>query len=161
MGNFYIQANPYITGGSFSTSGGTLSLTRNGSSNISITGFTANKGNFGITIDGGGSAITTGVKGSVLVPYDCYITSWSVVSDVSGSIVVDVWKGASPYVIPTSAAQSIAGSEKPTLSSQQINTDLSLTTWTTPLVLGNVLVFNVDSASTLTRATIQINVVKL
>lgn len=150
----------FVTGGTFSTSGGTLTLDRQNGS-VSITGFTANKGNFGITIDGGGSAITTGVKGSVVVPYDCYITSWSILSNITGSIVVDVWKGSSPYSIPTSAAQSIAGTEKPTLTSQQINTDLTLTTWTTPLQVGDVLVFNVDSSSTLTRATLQINVIKL
>lgn len=162
--NFTIAATGltdyFVTGGTFSTSGGTLTLDRQNGS-VSITGFTSNIGNFGITIDGGGSAITTGVKGSVVVPYDCYIDSWTIVSDVSGSIVVDVWKGTSPYTIPTSAAQSIAGSEKPTLSTQQINTDLNLTTWTTPLQVGDVLVFNVDSAATLTRATIQINVIKL
>lgn len=151
----------YVTGGTFSTSGGTLTLERNDGNDVSITGFTANQGCFGITIDGAGSAITTGITGSLLVPYDCIIDCWGVVADQSGSIVVDVWKGSSPLTIPTSASDSIAGTEKPTLSSQQINTDTNLTTWTTNLVFGDVLVFNVDSASTVERITLQIKVIKL
>lgn len=117
-------------------------------------------GCFGLTIDGAGSAITTGIKGSLIVPYPCTIDCWGVIADQSGSVVIDVWKGSS-LTIPTSASDSIAGTEKPTLSSQQINTDLTLTTWTTGLVFGDVLVFNVDSASTLTRVTLQIKVIKL
>lgn len=129
---------------------------------VDVSGLTPfNVGCFGITIDGAGSAITTGVKGTLIVPYDCTIDCWAIVGDQSGSTVVDVWKGSSPLTIPTSASDSIAGTEKPTLSSQQINTDLTLTSWTTSLVFGDVLVFNVDSASTVTRVTIQIKVIKI
>jgi hypothetical protein len=151
----------YVTGGTFSTSGGTLTLERNDGNDVVVTGFTANVGCLGITIDGGGSAITTGVTGSIIVPYNCVIDCWGIIADQSGSIVIDVWKGSSPLSIPTSASDSIAGSEKPTLSSQQINTDLNLTTWTTNLVFGDVLVFNVDSATTIERVTLQIKVIKL
>ena len=149
-----------LTGGTFVTSGGTLTLDSSDASSVVVTGFTSNIGCFGLTIDGGGSAITTGIKGSIIVPYGCIIDSWSIIADQSGSIVVDVWKGSS-LSIPTSAASSIAGSELPTLSSQQINTDLDLTTWTTNLVVDDVLVFNVNSASTVTRVTLQIKVIKI
>ena len=44
------------------------------------------------TIDGGGSAITTGVKAYATIPYDCIIKSWTLIADTSGSIVIDVWK---------------------------------------------------------------------
>jgi len=162
--NFTIAATGltdyYVTGGTFSTSGGTLTLNRQNGS-VQVTGFTANIGCLGITIDGGGSVITTGVTGSIIVPYACVIDCWGIIADQSGSTVIDVWKGSSPLSIPTSAAQSIAGSEKPTLSSQQINTDLNLTTWTKNLVFGDVLVFNVDSATTVKRVTLQIKVIKL
>lgn len=150
----------YVTGGTFSTSGGTLILDRQNGS-FEITGFTANRGCFGITIDGAGSVITTGIKGYLYVPYDCIVDCWGVIADQSGSIVVDVWRGSTPLTIPTSASDSIAGSEKPTLSSQQSQVDTNLTTWTTNLVFGDVIAFNVDSASTLTRVTIQIKVIKL
>jgi len=110
-------------------------------------------GTIGITIDGGGSAITTGVKGYIVVPNARTITGWYVVGAPSGSIVVDVWKANAS--IPT-VANTITGTEKPTLSSSQYNSDLSLSTWTTALVANDVIVFNVDSATTITKATIVI-----
>ena len=116
-------------------------------------------GVLGLTIDGAGTAITTGIKGYLVVPFNCSIDSWYIVGNTTGSTVIDVWR-ASGYTIPTSAAQSIAGSEKPTLSSQQINKDLSLSTWTTSLSTGDVLGFNVDSSSTITRATLEIKILK-
>ena len=110
-------------------------------------------GSIGITIDGGGSAITTGVKGYIVVPNSRTITGWYVVGAPSGSIVVDVWKASAS--IPT-VANTITGTEKPTLSSSQYNSDLSLSSWTTALVANDVIVFNVDSATTITKATIVI-----
>lgn len=113
---------------------------------------------FGITMDGGGSAITTGVKGFVTIPFACRITGWYIVADVSGSIVIDVWKAAG--AVPT-VANSIAGSEKPTLSSGTVANDVSLTTWTTlDVAAGDVIGFNVDSASTVTKCTLSIKILK-
>ncbi len=106
-------------------------------------------------IDGGGSAITTGVKGFVEIPYAMTITGWQVLADQVGSIVVDVWKDIYANYPPT-VADSIAGSEKPTLSSAQSNQNLSLSTWTTQASGGDILGFNVDSVSTVTRVTVSI-----
>lgn len=111
-------------------------------------------------IDGGGSAITTGVKGDVEVPFDCAVTGWTILGDQSGSIVVDVWKDTYANFPPT-VADTIAGSEKPTLSSASKNQDLSLTTWTTTLSKGDILRFNVSSASTVTRVTVILRVVRV
>lgn len=106
-------------------------------------------------IDGGGSAITTGVKGFVEIPYAMTITGWQIFADQVGSIVIDVWKDTYANFPPT-GADSIAGSEKPTLVSAQSNQDLSLSTWTTTAVAGDILAFNVDSISTVTRVTVSI-----
>jgi len=160
MANIRIGSLPTYTG---DTTGAYLVMNDSGNTTTYkvLTDDVANNiGVLGITIDGAGSVITTGLKGYLVVPYDATIESWSVVADTTGSIVLDVWKSSS-YTIPGSAADSIAGTEKPTLSSQQINTDLSLTTWTTSLLVGDVIGFNVDSASTITRATIEIKVKKL
>ncbi len=107
----------------------------------------------GITINGGGSAITTGVKGEVTIPYACTISKWYLVADQSGSLVIDVWKKAAAY--PT-VAETIAGTEKPTLSGVQLNNDENLTTWTIAVAAKDVIVFKVDSAATCTRATLSI-----
>ena len=110
-------------------------------------------GSFGITIDGGGSVITTGVKGYVPVPYGMTITGLTILADQSGSIVVDVWKDTYANYPPT-VADTIAGTEKPTLSSAIKNQDLTLTTWTTTVTSGDIIGFNVDSVTTVTRVTL-------
>lgn len=113
----------------------------------------------GLVIDGGGSAITTGVKGYVRVPYDCTVTAWDLVADQSGSIVIDVWKDTYANYPPT-VADTIAGTEKPTLSAAIKNQDTSLSTWTTTLAEGDYLGFNVDSAATVQRVTLQLRVTR-
>jgi hypothetical protein len=104
-------------------------------------------------IDGGGSVITTGEKGHVELPFAMAITGWTILADQAGSIVVDVWKDTYANYPPTNA-DSIAGTEKPTLSSAQNNQDLSLTTWTTTVAAGDILAFEVESATTVTRVTV-------
>lgn len=106
-------------------------------------------------IDGGGGVITTGIKGHLDIPFDCSITGWILLADKSGSIVIDVWKDTYANFPPT-VADTIAGSEKPTLSAVQKNQDLSLGTWTTSITAGDILAFNVDSCSTITRITLTI-----
>jgi hypothetical protein len=110
-------------------------------------------------IDGGGSAITTGVKGDLVIDFACTVTGWTILGDQSGSIVVDVWKDTYANFPPT-VADTIAGSEKPTFSSATKGQDTSLSTWTTAVAAGDILRFNVDSAATITRATLAIRVVK-
>ncbi len=108
---------------------------------------------FGITIDGGGTAITTGVKGYITVPYAMTVTGWDILADQPGSIIIDVWKDSYANFPPT-AADTIAGTEKPTLSSAQKNQDNALSTWTTAVSAGDVIAFNVDSATTVTKVSV-------
>lgn len=81
------------------------------------------------------------------VPFSGIITGWSIVADRVGSIVVDVWKDSWDNFPPT-VADSITGSEKPTLTAQQKNEDQDLTTWTTDIAAGDVVGIYVESAST-------------
>ena len=110
-------------------------------------------------IDGGGSAITTGQKGHIELPFACTITGWTLLGDQSGSIVIDVWNDTYANFPPT-VADTIAGSEKPTLSSVQKNQDLALGTWTTAVGVGDILAFNVDSVATVERVTLSIRATK-
>lgn len=129
-----------------------------GSSGVVPSGATA--GCFGITIDGNGSTITTGVKGYVEMPYSGTITSWSLFADQSGSIVIDVWKDTFANFPPT-VADTIAGSEKPNLTGVQAKQDLDLTTWTTSVNRGDIIAFNVESATTVQRVNLIIDITKL
>jgi hypothetical protein len=110
-----------------------------------------------LVIDGGGSAITTGSKGYLEVSFACTVDSWTIVADQSGSIVVDV-KRATYSAFPVTT--SIAGSEKPTLSSATKNQDTTLSTWTTSIAAGDILEFYVDSVSTVTRVTVALKVTR-
>ena len=122
-------------------------------------GVSATASAFGITIDGAGSAITTGVKGYLTIPYAGTINSWDILADQSGSIVVDVWKSTYAAFPPT-VANRIAGTEKPTLSSAQKNQDTNLTTWTTSVAANDIIAFNVDSAATVTRVNLIIKITR-
>ena len=111
----------------------------------------------GVTVDGGGSVISTGSKGYKVIQEDCTITGWTIVGKESGNCVVDV-KKCTYANFP--ATTSISGSEKPTLSSAQKNQDNSLSSWTTSLVAGDILEFVVDSVSTVTRVSLFVNISK-
>ena len=104
-------------------------------------------------IDGGGSAITTGVKGDLYFPYACTITGVVLLADQSGSIVVDIWKDSYANYPPT-VADTITASAKPTLSSATKSKDTTLTGWTTTVAADSTLRFNVDSITTCTRVVV-------
>jgi len=112
---------------------------------------------FGVVIDGGTAVPTTGSKGFRVVPYACTITGWEILADAPGDAVVDV-KKSTYAVFPTTA--TIAGAEKPTLSTAQKNQDLTLTTWTVALAAGDILEFNLDSVATCKRVTVTLFVTR-
>lgn len=134
-------------------------------SGLSLSGTTlaaaTRTGLIGLIIDGGGSAITTGVKGFLSVPFACTITGWTLLSTdasaTSGSIVIDLWKDTYANY-PPAVGDTITASAKPTLSSANKNADTTLTGWTTSLSAGDVLGFNVDSATTVTRVALSLTV---
>ncbi len=110
-------------------------------------------------IDGGGSAITAGEKGHLEIPFACTINQVTMLADQAGSIVVDIWKEIYTYFPPTDG-DSITASAPPTISSVQKSRDSTLTGWTTAIDAGDILAFNVDSCTTIRRATISLRVVK-
>ncbi len=114
---------------------------------------------FGISIDGAGTVITPGVKGYLTIPYNGTITGWDIFSDQSGSCQIDLWKDTYDNFPPT-VADTITGSEKPRLITHQRNQDNNLTTWNTSVSVGDVIAFNVDSATTLTRVNVHIKVTR-
>lgn len=159
--NVYLNGILYITNGSIILSNSTIILT-NGSSIVGLPYLT---NTIGITVDGGGSPITTGLKGYIEAPYACTITGWTLIADQSGSIVFDIWNEADPYdgsgVLdnPPTIANTITASAKPTLSTQQGKTSTTLTGWDVAVGNRSVFAFNVDSATTITRATLVLTVI--
>jgi len=121
----------------------------------------ANRRQITLVIDGGGSAITTGVKGFISVPFACTIQKVRLLSvDASataGDIVIDIWKDTYANYPPT-VADTITAAAKPTLSTANKSEDSTLTGWTTSIAAGDILGFNVDSASTVTRVSLTLEV---
>jgi hypothetical protein len=162
----HVVGSPVFTGVTASSVSGTsVSATTyfSGSTNIG-TVFAAkthsHTGGITFIMDGGASVISTGQKGYLIAPYSGIITGWTIVSDVVGSIVVDVWKDTYANYPPT-VADTIAGSEKPTLSSVNKNSDSNLSTWTTQFSMGDIFTINVDSVSTVTKVTLLLHTIKL
>lgn len=107
-------------------------------------------GAVGLIIDGGGSAITTGVKGDLYIPFACTITASTLIADQTGSVVLDLKLSASYATTPTT---SIVASAPPTLSSASTAQDVTLTGWTVSVAAGSRLRYSVTSVSTITRLT--------
>jgi hypothetical protein len=105
----------------------------------------------------GGSTIATGIAGDLTIPFACEITEWTLLADQTGSIVVDIWKDTYANYPPT-GADTITGSAKPTISSAVKGQSSTLTGWTTTISAGDILRFNVDSVSLLTRVTLSLKV---
>lgn len=111
----------------------------------------------GVTIDGGGAAISSGSVRYQYIPYGCTITAATMIADQTGSAVVDVWVAAYP-TMPTSA-NKITSATPPTLSSAQVSQNTTLTSWTTAIAAGSILAFSVTSASTVTTINLTLTVV--
>jgi hypothetical protein len=119
----------------------------------------------GISIDGGSSSPSTGVKGYLDIPFNCTITGWTIVADQSGSASLDVWfiagSGAPPTApnVPNSG-NKISASAPIALSSAQTASGGSsaISTWTTTLTQWGTLAFNLASVTTCQRLNIQIQV---
>jgi hypothetical protein len=111
-----------------------------------------------VTFDGGGQLLEVGnTKSFYTVTFNGTIQGWYLTADQPGDLVVDVWKAAN--AIPTNA-NSIAGTEKPTLNAQQIASDATLSTWNAAVYPGDVLGFEIESTAVLTKATLVLRILK-
>ena len=113
-------------------------------------------------IDGGGSAITTGQKGHLEIPFACTLTAWTLMANVAGAIVIDIWKDTYANFPPTNAdAMPGAGKEPTIATTNQRAQDTDISDWTTvAIAAGDILAFNVDSCTTITRVTLSLQATK-
>jgi hypothetical protein len=111
-----------------------------------------------IPIGNGTDVIGAGVYTDVTLPTAGQWTKWRLVgtkfsAGSTGDLVVDLWKDVYASYPPT-VADTITGSDKPTLSADDEAESTSLTGWTTLFSAGDTLRVNVDSAATITLATL-------
>ena len=109
-------------------------------------------------IDGGGSAITTGVKGDFRFPVAGTITKVSMLADVATTTVVDIWKdvfGSYPPVV----GDSITSATPPTITSPALTVeDTTLASWITSVAAGDCFRINVNSNSAATRLALVMDI---
>ena len=118
---------------------------------------------FSFVIGGGGSSIvadaTNGVTGTQYqVPFDCVIVGWDIISDVSTTTDVELWRNAS--AIPTGADEisDSAGGNYIELTASLKTVSTTLTNWTTSLSQGDVLKLAVAANDNATQLTIKLHV---
>lgn len=103
-------------------------------------------------IDNGSQQISPGNKGFLHLDVNGEIDSWTVLSQDTGNIAIDIKK--TTYQDFPNGFSSIVGSEFPRLISQSKNKDDDLTTWQKRLDTNDVLEFEVLSCSGIKRCTV-------
>jgi len=124
------------------------------------------------TFDGGGAEIADNKKAVMTVPFNCIITGGQLLASkalgTSGtvSIVIDIWREATPAdydggsAHPAVTDSICTGGTKPTVSADNAAA-VVLTSWASvTLTKGDILVFNVDSATDTVIATLILYVKK-
>ena len=113
-------------------------------------------------IDGGGSAITTGVKGYVEIPCAGKLTAWTLAADQSGAIKIDIWKDTYANYPPIDGDSITNGHEPEIVASGVKAQDLDIADWSgeDSLAAGDILVFNVDSVTAITFCTLSLKFIK-
>ena len=121
------------------------------------TGGASGNGAVGATFDGGGAALTPGVFTDVFVPFNCTIVGATLLADTTGNLVVSVL--ADPYASfpPTT---DLAPTTPPTISGSDKSQDTTLSGWSTAIAAGDVVRLGVVSCSSITRATLSLEVTK-
>jgi hypothetical protein len=119
------------------------------------------------SIGDGVSAITSGLKKSIEVTQNCTITGWKILSDdpstTAGAVVFDIWRLAYATSYPPLVANTLintgAGGVKPTVTASATSAaSANVNNWSTALLAGDILRFNIDSVATFTSLTLVLEV---
>lgn len=112
-------------------------------------------------IGDGANVPGTGIQGYLEIPFDCEIQVGTLLADQTGSVVIDVFKCSySAFDVTTHpvSGDKITGSAPLTISSAVKSQDNTLTGWTKTLSAGDILAFNLNSVTSITRVTVSLKV---
>lgn len=90
------------------------------------------------SIEVGDAALTAGVIGDAVIPFDGIIYGWQILSDGTASAQFDVWRTPAGTYPPT-ALNSIVGASPPTLTSGTFAQNMNLVDWTNSVTKGDVI----------------------
>lgn len=118
-----------------------------------------------ITVDGGTSTITNGVKGSIQVDFNGEIIGWSATADVVGDIEIDVSKASSyppdePPTIPDPDLDKISASAPILIvgAKSAAENAAGVASWNTEIFQWDVLQFTVVAATAIKRVTVVVRI---
>jgi hypothetical protein len=114
------------------------------------------KGSCGVTFDGQGGTISNGKTAYVQVPYSGTITDWTIVSSVSGSCTVTVFKDTYANFPPTTPADNIFGTQ-PALASAIKATATGLSVAVTA---GDYIGFTISGVTTVSWVNLTLSITK-
>lgn len=106
-----------------------------------------------IVIGDGSTVIATGIYADIVAKCDMTITGWTLIALESGSVAVDVWKDTYANFPPTNADSIVTPSITTAAKNQATSLSISVTK-------GDILRFNVDSATTITQITLALTGVR-
>lgn len=109
----------------------------------------------GVTVDGGGSVLTTGPKGFKSFMVAGTIIRWRLMADQGGSIEFNIFKDA--YVSFPSTT-SIVAAAPPAIVADTDAEDTVLTGWDTTVNAGDVFAFEIVSVTTIQRVTLELTI---
>ena len=124
------------------------------STSASYASYSPSISSFGMTVDGGGNTITTGLQGVVSIPYNGNIINWQVATYNTGSIVYDIKKDN---------ISIIGGGNAPTLVSSSNSNVQAISGWTSASISsGNIIQFYVSSVSSeINWVSLAVGIVKI
>lgn len=107
--------------------------------------------------DGINAIISGAALAYVTSPISGTISNVTLLADVSGSAVIDVWKTPIANFPPT-VSNTITASAKPTLTNARTYQNSTLTGWTKAVSIGDCFEFNVDSVSSIKKLYISLEI---
>jgi hypothetical protein len=111
-----------------------------------------------VVFDGGGSVLTVGAKTYLQIPVPVTALSWTVLAldGNTGAVEIDVWSDTYANFPPT-VADTIVSAAPPKITATNSSGTSAITAWlTTTIPAGNVLGFNINSVTTLTKVALEI-----
>jgi hypothetical protein len=109
-------------------------------------------------LDGRGSAIGAGFTRFLQSPFHGTITSWTLLTDTSATISIDVWKCPLANYPPTSG-NSIVGGSAPYITAGSYNSSSSLGSWSSTVInIGDCIAFHTIANNNATVAFISLQV---
>jgi hypothetical protein len=109
-------------------------------------------------IDGGGTDITAGIKGDLVIDSAWKITQVTMAGDnTGGTIQVSIWKSPSSSFPPT-YVDNITANTPPKISMRGIYEDSILSGWNTTINPGDILRYNVDAVGGMARVVVSLTV---